>query len=60
MDSEARRLLKKEVSQTVPEAPPPKKKISAWVEHVKAVHKAHPGMTLGDAMKLAKTSYKAK
>ena len=33
-------------------------KRSAWLQHVMSVKKAHPSMSLGDAMKAAKKTYK--
>ena len=33
---------------------------SAWIKHLLAVKKAHKGMSLGEAMKEAKKTYKKK
>jgi len=32
--------------------------MSKWIEHVKSIRSQNPGMSLKDAMKLAKKSYK--
>ena len=37
-----------------------KKPQTAWIKHLMSVKKEHPKKSLGDCMKLAKTTYKKK